>query len=116
MRTIITLLFIILSLHSVAQETTSKVPDKKNEHIEHVPAAKLQLILVDESSYTTHGVARSCTFVHEKVDNLPSDDFRDIVSLLPGVYQSRRGDELRFFGARESGTLYIIDGIQVQRK
>ena len=38
----------------------------------------------------------------------------DAVSTSPGVYQAKRGDETNMGGARVEGTLYIIDGVQVQ--
>jgi uncharacterized protein (TIGR02231 family) len=38
----------------------------------------------------------------------------DMVSSTKGVYQSKRGSDVSMGGARTSGTLYIIDGVQVQ--
>jgi len=45
---------------------------------------------------------------------LPTSDLRDAVSLLPGAYQARRGDDLNIFGARSQGTLYIVDGMRMR--
>lgn len=44
---------------------------------------------------------------------VPTRDMTDLVSLAPGVYQSKRGSD-NIGGARNSGTQYIIDGVMVQ--
>ena len=45
---------------------------------------------------------------------LPTNQVTDLVAITPGVYQSQRGQDVNIGGARTSGTLYIIDGVQVQ--
>ncbi len=51
-------------------------------------------------------------FSRAELTAMPVTDLRDAISLLPGVYQARRGDDLSIFGARISGTQYAIDGIR----
>ncbi len=50
-------------------------------------------------------------FTKEIIDNMPVNAINDIPSLLPGVYQARRGDGLNIYGARDNGNRYIIDGV-----
>ena len=40
------------------------------------------------------------TFTRDDLKQLPVTSIYDIVSLLPGAYQQRRGDEVRFYGGR----------------
>ncbi len=49
-------------------------------------------------------------FTREELSKLPISDLYDAISLLPGIYQARRGDDLNIFGARSQGTQYIVDG------
>lgn len=44
---------------------------------------------------------------------VPTQEITDVLSLNPGLYQSRRGSAVNIGGARTDGTLYIIDGVQV---
>ncbi len=50
----------------------------------------------------------------EEIKNIPTTEVSDLVALQPGTYQQKRGSDISFGGARSSGTLYIIDGVQVQ--
>ncbi len=52
------------------------------------------------------------TFTRDQLAVMPLDDVRDVVSLLPGIYQARRGAGLSIFGARYGGTQYVVDGIR----
>lgn len=45
------------------------------------------------------------------IHQVPLSNTNDLISLFPGVYQSRRGDALSIFGGREDGNLYIVDGV-----
>ena len=51
-------------------------------------------------------------FTREDLAAMPISDLRDVASLIPGVYQARRGDDLSIFGARSGGTQYIVDGVR----
>jgi len=126
MKTIIILLVIVSCLPAVAQETGGIVSVEKKECIAPVPVNQPQLISIDDRASSCVSVyfgmkmcdPYSCNFTLTpgEMEKIPTYDLRDIVGMLPGVYQARRGDDLRFFGARANGTLYIIDGIRVQRK
>lgn len=50
----------------------------------------------------------------EDIKTLPTTEVSDAVGLAPALYQSQRGKGVNIGGARGSGTLYIIDGVQVQ--
>jgi hypothetical protein len=50
----------------------------------------------------------------EEIKNVPTTEVTDLVSLSPGLYQKQRGAQVNIGGARSEGTLYIIDGVQVQ--
>ena len=52
-------------------------------------------------------------FTHDELASMPINDVTDAISLLPGIYQARIGDDLSIFGARYSGTQYIVDGMVV---
>ena len=50
----------------------------------------------------------------EEIKVIPTTEVSDLVALAPAQYQSQRGKDVNIGGARSSGTLYIIDGVQVQ--
>ncbi len=50
----------------------------------------------------------------QDIQRLATTETSDAVSQSAGTYQKQRGQGLSFGGARGSGTLYIIDGVQVQ--
>ncbi len=50
----------------------------------------------------------------DEIAVMPTNQVTDVVSTTVGVYQSQRGQNANIGGARTSGTLYIIDGVQVQ--
>ncbi len=50
----------------------------------------------------------------EEIKVLPTTEVTDMVGLAPALYQSQRGKGVSVGGARATGTLYIIDGVQVQ--
>ncbi|GAA4463210.1 hypothetical protein GCM10023093_11190 [Nemorincola caseinilytica] len=54
------------------------------------------------------------TYDAKDIKALATTEVTDIGSLTPGVYQSQRGKGTSIGGARKTGTLYIIDGVQVQ--
>ena len=52
-------------------------------------------------------------FTHAEIAQMPTRNVNDMLALLPGMYQNRPGDDLRIYGARREGTLYILDGMQL---
>lgn len=54
------------------------------------------------------------TLQSQEIKRLPTTQVSDIASLNPGIYQQQRGRGISIGGARKTGTLYIIDGVQVQ--
>ena len=54
------------------------------------------------------------TITAEEIKSLPTTQVADVAATAPGAYQSKRGGEINMGGARVEGTLYIIDGVQVQ--
>ncbi len=57
---------------------------------------------------------QSRTLDRTEIAAIPTNQVTDIVSTTTGVYQSQRGSNYSLGGARTSGTLYIVDGVQVQ--
>ncbi len=53
------------------------------------------------------------TLTRENIKNLPTRNTSDFASLTPGVYQGKSGGNVNIGGSRSEGTLYIIDGVQV---
>lgn len=49
----------------------------------------------------------------EQIEKLPSRNTSDMVSIAGGTYQERRGGEVSISGARANGSLYIVDGVEV---
>jgi Carboxypeptidase regulatory-like domain/TonB-dependent Receptor Plug Domain len=64
--------------------------------------------LIDVDKPSSHILTKT------EIDVLPTTNTSDQVSLAPGVYQSTRNGGVSIGGARGDGTLYIIDGVQVQ--
>ncbi len=64
--------------------------------------------LVDQDNQGKHSLDRA------EIATIPTNQVTDVVSTTVGVYQSKRGSDVSIGGARTSGTLYIIDGVQVQ--
>ena len=54
------------------------------------------------------------TMTAEEINVLPTQEIADAAAQSPGSYQQKRGGEINMGGARVEGTLYIIDGVQVQ--
>ncbi len=50
----------------------------------------------------------------DEIKTLPTLQVTDAASLAPALYQAERGRGVNIGGARASGSLYIIDGVQVQ--
>lgn len=50
----------------------------------------------------------------EEIKSLATTQVTDIASLTPNTFQQKRGAGVSIAGARKTGTLYIIDGVQVQ--
>lgn len=49
----------------------------------------------------------------ETIKNMPTRNTADIAATSTGVYQAKSGAGLSIAGARSQGTLYVIDGVQV---
>ena len=54
------------------------------------------------------------TLERSEIAAMPTTQVTDMVSTTPGVYQYQRGNDVSIAGGRTSGTIYIIDGVQVQ--
>jgi len=68
------------------------------------PVTIPQKPLIDLCNPTTHILTRA------EIDQMPYTSINDLIALFPGVYQSRRGDNISIYGSRTNGTNYIIDG------
>jgi len=49
-------------------------------------------------------------FTASQINQMPVWNINDLLSVLPGSYQVRRGDNVSVYGSRQDGNLYIIDG------
>ncbi|MES2704290.1 MAG: carboxypeptidase regulatory-like domain-containing protein [Bacteroidota bacterium] len=49
-----------------------------------------------------------------EITKVATTDIKDVVALTPALYQQKRGTDVSIGGARTTGTLYVIDGVQVQ--
>lgn len=67
---------------------------------------KVPLIKRDEPGSTT-------TLTSKQIEKLPTRNTNDAASLAGGTYQNKSGDPVSIAGARSNGTLYIVDGVQV---
>lgn len=67
---------------------------------------KAPLIKKDEPGSST-------TITSDKIEKLPTRNTSDAASLSAGAYQQKSGAAVSLSGARSSGTLYVIDGVQV---
>jgi hypothetical protein len=54
------------------------------------------------------------TLTSKEIEKLPTRQTSDAASLAGGTYQSKSGGNINIAGARSNGTLYIVDGVQVQ--
>ncbi len=62
---------------------------------------------------TQFGTSR--VFTREEIRRMPTTNISDIVSLTPGVYQKRRGDDVIIFGGRNLGDMIVLDGMQIMQ-
>jgi len=56
----------------------------------------------------------STTITSEQIEKLPTRNTNDAAALAGNTYQQKSGAAVSIGGARSSGTLYIVDGIQVK--
>ncbi len=56
----------------------------------------------------------STKLTSETISRIPTQQTADLVSTTGGTYQSKRGQAISMSGARTSGTVYFIDGVQVR--
>ena len=54
------------------------------------------------------------SLIQGDVATMPTTQTDDLTASAPGMYQQGRGANVNIGGARSEGTLYIIDGVQVQ--
>lgn len=67
---------------------------------------KVPLIKKDEPGSTT-------TFTSEQISKMPTRSTNDVAAMAAGTYQKKAGEGISIAGARTGGTLYIVDGVQV---
>lgn len=96
---------IVSSDRTTYQNFNMEVNAKQMEEVV-VKSYKVPLIKKDEPGTTQ-------TFTADQINKLPTRNTNDAASLAGGTYQSRSGDPVSIAGARSGGTLYIIDGVQV---
>src|SRR5690606_14944714 len=96
---------IVSSDRTTYQNFNMEVNAKEMEEVV-VKSYKVPLIKKDEPGTTQ-------TFTAEQINKLPTRNTNDAASLAGGTYQSRAGGAVRIAGARSGGTLYILDGVQV---
>ena len=124
MKTISTLFLAILSLHAVAQVVTGHGNDEIK--IFRCPTSGTVYVIDGDPVIMRSGASLEpmstfirnpfqYTFTRAELKKLPITDLRDALCLLPGMYQSRRGDDVNVFGARTTSTNYIIDGMPLSR-
>ncbi|HTN45344.1 MAG TPA: TonB-dependent receptor [Flavipsychrobacter sp.] len=78
-----------------------------NERTE-VNVIEYKVPLIDKGKPPT-----TTTFTGDQIKKMATINTNDIASLSAGTYQQKNGAALSLGGGRTSGTLYIIDGIQV---
>ena len=54
------------------------------------------------------------SLIQGDIATMPTTQTDDLTASAPGMYQQGRGANVNIGGARSEGTLYIIDGVQVQ--
>jgi len=57
----------------------------------------------------------SYVVIKRDVCTMPMQDMYDMVGQAPGAVQAQRGHDVRFYGARDGGNLYIIDGMRIMQ-
>ena len=67
---------------------------------------KVPLIKKDEPGSTT-------TFTAEQISKMPTRSTNDVAALAAGTYQQKSGSGINIAGARTGGTLYVVDGVQI---
>ena len=116
MKTLMILLLTIVSVRCLAQKSDNKDVTEKKRTIMPVRIDDPKLMPVDRTASGDKLISagqHNYSFTRHDLDKMPVWDFRDMIAVLPGVYQPRRGDGVQFYGARAIGTLYIVDGICV---
>jgi hypothetical protein len=80
-------------------------------HVSGLPTVTVRAYkkpLVDQDKPGSHILTK------EEIKEAPTTEITDLVTLAPGSYQQKRGQDVNMGGGRTTGTLYIIDGVQVQ--
>lgn len=54
------------------------------------------------------------TLSSEEIKSLATTEVADVAGLTPNTFQRKNGQGVSVAGARKTGTLYVIDGVQVQ--
>ncbi len=64
--------------------------------------------------FTPQPARQETVLAHNDIKSLSTTEIADATSMTPGIYQAQRGRAGSISGARKTGTLYIVDGVQVQ--
>jgi outer membrane receptor protein involved in Fe transport len=89
-------------------EVSVKMEVNKSTILTETVVKAYKVPLVDK-----HSGGGSTTLTAAQLEKLPTRGTSDQASLASGAYQSRNGAAISLGGARTNGTLYIIDGVQV---
>ncbi len=92
-------------LVSPGEQTALDVELRSDNQLKEVVVYSKPLI----DKYKTNTILTS-----KEINQKPTTQTADLVSLTPGIYQSQRGGGLNSDGGRSTGNVYIIDGVQVQ--
>ncbi len=97
---------VVVSPHGTTNLNINMKPPKSKELVGVTKIAyKKPIVNHEEKKYVLTG---------EEIKVMPTTQVTDLASTGNNVYQSKRGAELSFGGARSSGTQYLIDGIVVR--
>ncbi len=80
----------------------------KGHELAGVTVKAYKKLLVDVDKPNSHILTK------EEIAVVPTTQVSDLVALNPGLYQSKRGGDLNVGGARTTGIVYYVDGVQVQ--
>jgi tetratricopeptide (TPR) repeat protein len=87
-----------------------------NTHLEPNSATVLNEVVVRAYKVPLvdkHSGGGSTTIISHQLEKLPTRNTKDDGSLASGAYQAKQSNGVSLGGSRTNGTLYIIDGVQV---
>ena len=82
--------------------------------VKHVKGLKEVVITAYKKPLIDQDKPASHVLTKEEIAVIPTNQVTDLVATTAGVYQNQRGSDVYIGGSRNTGTLYIIDGVQVQ--